>query len=98
MLRNLTEQTIVAPATAVGEGGIGIIRLSGTSAETSLRRFFRPSRKTAELESHYLYHGHIFNHSGEPLDEVMAVLMRSPRSYTGEDIAEIHCHGGPLLI
>ena len=92
------EDTIVAPATPPGEGGIGIVRLSGPGAEDLLLRFFSPSRLTARLDSHYLYHGLLRDASGHPIDEIMAVLMRKPRSYTREDVAEIHCHGGTLVL
>lgn len=90
--------TIVAPATPSGEGGIGIVRLSGPQAETVLETFFKPGRKVARFESHRLYHGHMVDRDGRILDEVMAVLMRRPRSYTREDVAEIHCHGGPQVM
>ena len=93
-----SEQTIVAPATAVGEGGIGIIRLSGTSAEATLQRFFRSSKSLGKFVSHHLYHGHIHGPDGALIDEVLAVIMRAPHSYTGEDVAEVHCHGGPVVI
>jgi len=94
-----SEQTIVAPATAVGEGGIGIIRLSGTSAESTLQRFFRSSKAApTSFSSHHLYHGYIYDAAGVLVDEVLAVVMRSPHSYTGEDVAEVHCHGGPVVI
>ncbi|MGE4542676.1 MAG: tRNA uridine-5-carboxymethylaminomethyl(34) synthesis GTPase MnmE [Pedobacter sp.] len=88
----------MAPATPPGEGGIGIVRLSGPGAEDLLLRFFSPSRISARLDSHYLYHGILSDCSGQPLDEVMAVLMRKPRSYTREDVVEIHCHGGTLVL
>jgi tRNA modification GTPase len=93
-----SDQTIVAPATAVGEGGIGIIRLSGTSAESTLQRFFRPSRKQERFASHHLYHGYIHDAGDQLVDEVLVVVMRAPHSYTGEDVAEVHCHGGPVVI
>jgi len=98
MISDNSEQTIVAPATAVGEGGIGIVRVSGTSAEAMLQRFFRSPGAVDQFESHRLYYGHIFDPDGAPIDEVMAVIMRAPRSYTGEDVVEVHCHGGPLII
>lgn len=90
--------TIVAPGTPPGEGGIGIIRISGKEAETLLRRIFRPSSPTGKLESHHLYHGRIVDGEGGGVDEVLAVIMRAPRSFTREDVVEIHCHGGSLLI
>lgn len=93
-------QTIIAPATPPGEGGVGIIRLSGSSAESALLRFFSPSRRlsAAPLASHRLYHGHLRNEAGILIDEVMAVVMRSPHSFTKEDVAEIHCHGGQMVM
>jgi tRNA modification GTPase len=93
-----THETIVAPATPVGEGGIAIIRLSGAAAEFLLRRFFLPSGKVDQFESHRFYHGRLVDSDGLAIDEVMAVFMRAPRSYTREDIAEIHCHGSPSLV
>jgi tRNA modification GTPase len=93
-----TEKTIAAPATAAGEGGIGIVRISGTFAESFLGRFFRPSMSDRTLISHRLYFGKFLSAEGTPIDEVMAVLMRAPRSYTREDVAEIHCHGGPMVM
>ena len=86
--------TIAAIATARGEGGIAIIRVSGPDARAILRGCFRPQRPDARLRSHRLVYGHILAADGEPLDEVMAVLMRAPHTYTREDVAEIHCHGG----
>ena len=85
--------TIAAVATAQGEGGIAIVRVSGPDAERILTACFRPLRPTKRLRSHRLYYG-TAERDGEVLDEVMAVLMRAPRSYTREDVAEIHCHGG----
>ena len=92
------DQTIVAPATAAGEGGIGIIRLSGTESLPSLLRFFKPTTAFDQPRSHQLYHGHIHTTEGRQLDEVLAVYMRGPKSYTGEDVVEVHCHGGQLVL
>ena len=90
--------TITAPATPYGEGGVGIIRVSGPDSETLLTKFFRPSSSTDQFRSHYFYHGYFFSDKEEPLDEVMAVLMRKPRSYTRENVVEVHCHGGFLAV
>lgn len=90
--------TIIAPATSPGEGGIGILRISGPLAETALTRFFRPAKKLTAFASHRLYYGHIYTVSGELVDEVMAVLMRAPASYTREDVVEFHCHGGSAVL
>jgi tRNA modification GTPase len=93
-----SHQTIIAPATPPGEGGVGIIRLSGGLAEPALLRFFHPSRRPTSLTSHHLYHGHLCSVAGELIDEVLAVVMRAPHSFTREDVVEIHCHGGPVVI
>jgi tRNA modification GTPase len=94
----LNLDTIVAPVTPPGEGGVGIVRLSGPQAVTYLKRSFRSKTKHEEFESHRLYYGQLFNADEVRLDEVLAVVMRSPRSYTGEDVVEVHCHGGIQII
>lgn len=86
----MTNDTIAALATAPGEGGIAIVRVSGPEAESALRALFRPQR---DFESRRLYYGHAV-WQGEALDECMAVLMRGPKTYTREDVAEFHLHGG----
>ena len=88
--------TIAAIATARGEGGIAIVRVSGGEAERILTAAFRPAGKgkNRALASHRLYFGRLVDREGGVIDEVMAVLMRAPKSYTREDVAEIHCHGG----
>jgi tRNA modification GTPase len=95
---NRRRDTIVAPATPPGEGGVAVIRISGGNAEALLRRFFRPSAPLDIFASHRLYHGAIHDRAGLALDEVLAVIMHAPRSFTREDVAEIHCHGGPTLV
>jgi tRNA modification GTPase len=92
------DQTIVAPATAAGEGGIGIVRISGSLALTTLLRFFTPSSPFKQPQTHQLYHGHLHTPDGRLVDEVMAVYMRGPKSYTGEDVVEVNCHGGQLIV
>ena len=91
-------QTIVAPATPPGEGGVGIIRISGPLSEATLLRFFHPSHRATAFISHHLYHGYLRNGANELIDEVLAVVMRAPHSFTMEDVAEVHCHGGPMVI
>lgn len=82
--------TIAALATAPGEGGIAIVRISGPEAEQMLSALVPAAHA---WESHRMYYGHAVD-QGETLDECMAVLFRAPRSYTREDVAEIHLHGG----
>ena len=93
------EDTIAAVATPPGEGGVAIVRMSGPQAEQIAGKIFsRANRKNGALRSHTLHHGAVRDpKTGEVLDEVLLALMRKPRSYTGEDVAEINCHGGPLL-
>ena len=86
--------TIAAIATASGAGGIAIVRVSGGDAENILRQLFIPASKREYFESHRLMYGRAVDGDGGTLDEVMAVLMRAPSTYTREDVAEIHCHGG----
>jgi tRNA modification GTPase len=78
---------------------VAIVRLSGPRAEDFLRLFFRASSPTADFPlSHRLYHGRIESPGGELVDEVLAVIMRRPRSFTREDVVEVHCHGGPQVV
>ena len=90
--------TIAAVGTPAGNGGIGIIRVSGDLAFAICKTLFR-SVSDGGLISHRFYFGNILDdQSGETVDEAMAVLMRSPRSYTREDVLELHCHGGMLVV
>lgn len=90
--------TIVAAATPPVEGGIGIIRVSGPIAETLLLLYFKSIKAVSSLESHRLYLGRFESQQGVFIDEVMAVIMRAPRSYTREDVVEVHCHGGLIVM
>ena len=93
----LPNDTIAAIATAPGEGGISIVRVSGPEAEAVLSAVFRPAGGAADkpLPTHLLTYGRARD-GGETLDECMAVLFRAPRSYTREDVAELQLHGGWL--
>lgn len=86
--------TIAAVATAKGAGGIAIVRISGNDAEQILKQVFKPASLACEFVSHVLMYGRAVDENDGTLDEVMAVLMRAPRTYTREDVAEIQCHGG----
>ncbi|CEP67732.1 tRNA modification GTPase MnmE [Moorella glycerini] len=93
--------TIAAVATPPGEGGIGIIRLSGSEAVAIASKIFQPRRglEFAASRSHTLRLGVIVDPAtGETVDEVLACIMRAPHSYTAEDVVEINCHGGPLAV
>ena len=94
------EDTIAAIATPPGEGGLAVVRISGPDAEKiALKIFNRPQSRNGTLRSHTLYHGLITDPKNtQPIDEVLLTIMRKPRSYTGEDIVEVHCHGGNFLV
>jgi len=90
--------TIAAIATPPGAGGIGIIRISGPDSLALLRGLFRPCRERA-LVAHRLTYGWIVDPtSGRNVDEVMAVFMPTPHSYTREDVVEIQCHSSYLIL
>lgn len=88
--------TIAAQATAAGEGGIAIVRVSGSRCEEILSQVFR-AKNGKPLVNRMLTFGHVMD-GEEIVDEAMAVLMRAPHSYTREDVAEIHCHGSQALV
>ncbi len=101
----MTELTVAAVATPSGYGGIGIVKISGPLAVESALSIFQPKGSTRESrgrfvpESRRMYYGHVVDtRRGRTLDEVMLVVMRAPHSYTGEDVAEIQSHGGPLVL
>jgi len=92
------QDTIVAPATAPGPGAVAIVRLSGPSAIEILRSIWHP-RSAARLKPRRLYLGDIRDPAtGAAIDHALAVIMPGPGSLTGEDVAELHCHGGAFLI
>jgi len=92
------EDTIAAISTPLGEGGIGIIRISGDRAASIAAGLFR-GKTDGGFQSHRFYYGALVDPAdGRMVDEAMVVLMRAPRSYTQEDVVEIHCHGGWLVV
>ena len=92
----MNTSTIAAIATAPGQGGVAIVRLSGPNAERILFEIFRPAKKGIVPPSHMLTYGHVYDQD-TLVDEAMAVIMRAPRSYTREDVAEIQLHGGGYI-
>ena len=94
----MNHDTIAAIATPPGNGGIGIIRMSGPEAERILNEVFHPAGNgTLPLPNRYLAYGRVAD-GDETLDECMAVIMRAPGSYTREDVAEIQTHGGTIVL
>lgn len=93
------EATIAAISTPPGAGGIGIIRISGDQALSLLKAIFQPKDPSCLYRSHQLYYGHIRQpDQGKILDEVLAVFMAAPHTYTREDVVEVHCHGSFLVL
>lgn len=93
------EDTIAAIATPPGEGGIGIVRLSGPASISIAAQLFAPSRavRLEQVPSHTLHHGRLV-HQGVALDEVLVAVMRRPHSYTCEDVVEVQAHGSPVVL
>ena len=94
----MDEETIVALSTPPGRGGIAVVRLSGPDAvDIALRLFMLPDdRRLSDPRSHRAVHGFVVvPATGEYIDEAVMTPMLAPRSYTGEDVVEISCHGGP---
>jgi tRNA modification GTPase len=105
------DDTICAVATPMGEGGVGIVRVSGPHALRAASRILRlrSGKSLEQIKPYQLYLGHfVWNpmqtgkilerESFSVLDEVLVVTMRAPRSYTGEDVVEVHAHGGPVIV
>ena len=96
----MTEDTISQIATPHGAGGIGIIRVSGGDALGVARRVFRPAAggTLGDIAPYTARYGHIVAADGTVIDECILLYMRAPHSYTGEDTAELQCHGGAVVL
>lgn len=95
----IEQDTIAAVATAVGEGGISIIRVSGPKAVEAVDHIFKFKHKLATVETHTIHYGFIVDpDTQEKIEEVMVSLMRGPRSFTAEDVVEINTHGGVIAV
>ena len=95
----LSDDTICALATAPG-GAMSIIRVSGRHAIPIADVLFAPAagHRLSDSRSHTAHYGHLHDHSGHPIDDVVATVMRAPHSYTGDDTVEISCHGSRYII
>ena len=93
-------ELIAAIATPPGPGGVGILRLSGPGAAQAAAHIFQPLGKTplSEAPDRQLLYGRVFDQAGELLDTGLAFVSRAPHSYTGEETAEIQCHGSPVVL
>ena len=97
------DDTIAAVSTPVGEGGIGIVRLSGKQSLQIADRIFlsKDGKKPSKFKTYTIHYGHIIDNKSRTtnderriIDEVILTVMRQPRSYTKEDVVEINCHSG----
>ena len=95
----MKSDTIAAPATALSSAGIGIIRISGDDAIEIADRIFcaKNKKKLTDCASHTIHYGYVSD-GNRMIDEVLVMLMKAPNSYTREDIVEIDCHGGMLIM
>lgn len=95
----MLSDTIAAIATAVGESGIAVIRVSGPEAISEVSQLFKSKTKLTEAKSHTVHYGYIADPtSGEKLEEVLVSVFRAPRSFTTEDVVEISTHGGIISV
>ena len=93
------EDTIAAVVTAAGESSVGIIRLSGADALKIASNVYHGKADLINAPSHTIHYGHVYDHKNDKIiDEALFMLMRGPRSFTGEDVVEIQCHGGILVV
>lgn len=95
----MTHDTIAAISTAVGEGGIAVIRVSGPESVPQVERIFKSKTKLTDAATHTVHYGFIVDpDSGERIEEVLVTVMRAPRSFTMEDVVEISSHGGVISV
>ncbi len=92
--------TIAAIATATGEAGVGMLRISGARAIEVADAVFRAAsgKRLKDAETQRVLYGHVVDEEGAPIDEVLALVMRAPHSYTREDVVELSCHGGSVVL
>ncbi len=96
MLKN--SDTIVAVGTPQGRGALSIIRVSGDNSFHIVKKRFKRWKRGEEFLPERIYFGYFYDYSGNELDEVGIIFYEAPHSYTGEDMAEIICHGSPLIV
>ena len=94
----IDNKTIAAISTAQGEGGVGVIRISGSDSAIIADRVFKNinSKKLVDMKGYTAAYGKII-YNNEELDEAVALVFKAPHSYTGEDIVELSCHGGVYI-
>ena len=95
----LQQDTITALVTAVGESSVGIIRISGPEATGIANKIYKGKTDFLTAESHTVHYGYVYDYKqNKKIDEAIFILMRGPRSFTGEDVVEVQCHGGMVVL
>ena len=93
----MENETIAAISTGMTNAGIGIVRISGEDAFAAADKIFRGKVKISDCRSHTIHYGNIVD-GDDVLDEVLVMVMKGPRTFTGEDTVEINCHGGTYVV
>ena len=93
----MNQDTIAAISTGMTNSGIGIVRISGSEALEIADRGYKGKETIKEVPTHTIHYGHIMD-GDETVDEVLVMVMRGPRTFTGEDTVEINCHGGTYVV
>ena len=94
---SMKRETIAAISTGMTNAGIGIVRISGEDAFSAADRVFRGKEKISECKSHTIHYGYIVD-GDITVDQVLVMVMKGPRTFTGEDTVEINCHGGTYVV
>ena len=93
----MNQDTIAAISTGMTNSGIGIVRISGSEAFEIADRVYKGKEKITEVPTHTIHYGHVID-GDETVDEVLVMVMREPRTFTGENTVEINCHGGTYVV
>lgn len=93
----MNQDTIAAISTGMTNSGIGIVRISGSEALEIADRVYKGKETITEVPTHTIHYGHVMD-GDETVDEVLVMVMRGPRTFTGEDTVEINCHGGTYVV
>lgn len=93
----MNQDTIAAISTGMTNSGIGIVRISGSEALEIADRVYKGKEKITEVPTHTIHYGHVID-GDETVDEVLVMVMREPRTFTGENTVEINCHGGTYVV
>lgn len=91
--------TIAAISTPMGEGGIAIVRISGSEAIQIVDKVYKGKKKLSTVDTHTIHYGHLFDpETGDKVEEVLVTVMKAPRTFTREDVVEVNCHGGIVSV